>query len=135
MSKTLIAFGGVLAFVGAVAASGAASAHHSYAMFDSDKTLTVAGTVQAWQWTNPHSFLDVVDTASGEHWSLETASPSMLSRTGLTRNSFKPGDKVTVKLHPRRDAQKGGGSLMTAQTADGKVLIGARGEGGPRPTE
>jgi hypothetical protein len=103
--------------------AGPASAHHSYAMFDGATTLTLEGTVVSWQWTNPHSFLEIM--ADGQHWDLEAASPSMLSRTGMTRTILKPGDKVTVKLHPRRDKTMVG-SLQSVEMADGKVLMFAR---------
>lgn len=108
--------------LGAIVA-GPASAHHSYAMFDGETTLTLSGTVVSWQWTNPHSFLEVM--ADGQQWDLEAASPSMLSRTGMTRTILKPGDKVTVKLHPRRDKSTVG-SLQSVEMADGKVLMFAR---------
>jgi hypothetical protein len=122
MSKQrLIALGGALAFFGAVLASGPASAHHSYAMFDETQTLTVPVTVVTWQWTNPHVFLEVIDNESGMHWDLESASPSILSRGGITRTTFKPGDKLTVKMHPRRD-KAAIGSLLSAELSDGKVL-------------
>jgi hypothetical protein len=121
MSKQSIAFGGALAFFGAVLGSGRASAHHSYAMFDNSQTLTVAVTVVAWQWTNPHVFLEVIDNASGMHWDLESASPAILSRGGISRTTFKVGDKVTVKMHPRRD-NAAVGSLLSVELPDGTVL-------------
>ncbi|HTK34051.1 MAG TPA: DUF6152 family protein [Caulobacteraceae bacterium] len=141
MFGKLIAGAGAVALVGAVAA-GSANAHHSYAMFDANTTLNVPATVVKWEWTNPHSFLMVVDNTNGGHWDLEAASPSMLSRNGLNRATFKPGDKVTVTLHPRRDNKEktsGVGSLMRVTLADGKVVPfeAARpegaGRGGPAP--
>ena len=120
MSKTMIVCG-ALALAGAALASGPASAHHSYAMFDDKITMTLPVTVQSWQWTNPHSFLEV-DEANGQHWSLETASPSMLARNGFTRNTFKAGDKVTIKMHPKRDKSPSG-SLQSVQVADGRTLM------------
>jgi hypothetical protein len=122
MLKKMIAGGAALALGGAMAA-GPALAHHSYSMFDGATTLTFAGTVVSWDWTNPHSFLEVM--VDGKQWDLEAASPSMLSRAGMTRNSLKPGDKVTVKLHPRRD-KAAVGSLQSVVLADGKVLMFAR---------
>jgi hypothetical protein len=137
MSKTLIA-GGAIAFAWALT-SGPASAHHSYAMFDDSVTLTVPATVQSWDWTNPHSFLQVIADADGKHWALECASPSMLSRGGTTRKTFKAGDKVTVKLHPRRD-KSDNGSLLSVTLPDGRMLsfegarpAGGGPPGGPRP--
>jgi len=98
-----------------------ASAHHSTAMFDHSRSVMVVGVVKEVHWTNPHVFLEVVDNTSGMHWDLESASPSILSRGGITRTTFKAGDKVTVKLHPRRDNAPVG-SLQTVELPDGKVL-------------
>ena len=44
-----------LATLMAAAIAAPAFAHHSFAMFDSDKTVTVKGTVKELEWTNPHS--------------------------------------------------------------------------------
>jgi hypothetical protein len=132
MSKPLFAFAALTGAAALAATAGSASAHHSYAMFDAQVTLTVPGTVVSWDWTNPHSFLQVI-SETGQHWSLEAASPSLLSRNGVTRNTFKPGDKVTVKLHPRRDKTEGG-SLLSATLTDGRTVLfeAAR---PPRPAE
>jgi hypothetical protein len=121
MSKNAIAVGAALALALAAAAAGPASAHHSYAMFDNTVTLTVPATVVSWEWTNPHSFLQVLADDGGKHWALETASPSMLVRNGASRTMFKPGDKVVVKLHPRRD-NTDNGSLLSVTFADGHVV-------------
>lgn len=105
-------------------AAGAAVAHHSFAMFDRDKELVLAGTVREFQWTNPHAFieLDVVDDAGAvEKWSVEMNSPNNLTRQGWKSSMLKSGDKVTVTLNPLRDGKKGG--LFVAITlADGKVI-------------
>jgi hypothetical protein len=121
-SKKLIVGGAALVLSGVVLA-GPATAHHSYSMFDNTITLTLPGTVVSWDWTNPHSFLEIM--SDGKHWDLEAASPSMLSRAGMSRNSLKAGDKVTVKAHPNRD-KSNVGSLQTVELADGKVLRFAR---------
>src|SRR4051794_25625803 len=54
-----------------------AFAHHSYAEFDTDKKMTLAGTVKEFQWTNPHSWLLVnVQSPKGdmEQWAVELSS-------------------------------------------------------------
>ena len=110
----------------AVALSGPAQAHHSFAMFDQTRQVTVNGTVKEFQWTNPHAFIEVVD-ASGKLWSVELNSPNNLVRQGWKRTALKPGDKVTVILNPLRDGQNGG--LFDAVTLpSGQVL------GNPKPT-
>jgi hypothetical protein len=119
MIRPLAAGGAALALVGASLADGPAGAHHSYAMFDNATVKALSGTVISWDWTNPHSFLQVL--VDGRHYDFEGASPSMLARYGMTRTILKPGDKVVVEMHPRRDNGLGG-SLVNVKTADGRVL-------------
>ena len=108
-----------------LAGAGAAQAHHSFAMFDQNKQVTVNGTVKEFQWTNPHAFIELMDT-SGKVWSVELNSPNNLIRQGWKRTAMKAGDKVTVVLNPLRDGTLGG--LFNAVTLpDGKVL------GNPKP--
>jgi hypothetical protein len=120
MIKQFAVCGAALALIGASLVAGPASAHHSYAMFDNATVKTITGTVLSWDWTNPHSVLEVM-TADGEHYDFESASPSMLSRSGISRRSLKPGDKVIVEMHPRRDGGLGG-SLVNVKLPDGEVL-------------
>jgi hypothetical protein len=114
----------------ALAAAGAASAHHSGAMFDSSKEVTLSGTVKEFQYTNPHSWLVVnVPDASGKvtEWSFEAEGPSTLLRNGIKKSSLQPGDKVMVKAHPLKDGRPGG-SWMSTSKADGTLLCpGGRG--------
>ena len=108
------------------ALSAPAQAHHSFAMFDQARQVTVNGTVKEFQWTNPHAFIEVVD-ASGKLWSVELNSPNNLIRQGWRRTAMKPGDKVSVIINPLRDGQAGG--LFNAVTLpDGTIL------GNPKPT-
>ena len=102
----------------------AASAHHSGAMFDSDRQVTVEGVVKQMQLTNPHAWLQVVTTdAAGKsvEWSFEMAAPTVLIRGGFTKNSLKPGDRVTVVGHPLKDGRPAA-ALVTVKTAGGEVL-------------
>lgn len=98
-------------------------AHHSFAMFDQTKTVTLQGTVKELQWTNPHCYLQVLvpsQHATAE-WSIEMHSPLAMYRMGWRPGSFKPGDKVTVVLNPLKDGDNGG-RLLTAVDADGRKL-------------
>jgi hypothetical protein len=106
-----------------VALSGSAMAHHSFAMFDSAKEVTLDGTVREFQWTNPHSWiqLQVMENGQMTEYSIEGGSPNGLARKGWKRTSLKPGDKVKVTIHPLKDGTKGG-SFMHALTADGATL-------------
>lgn len=112
--------------------AGPAQAHHSFAMFDADKTVTMTGTVKSFEWTNPHSWLRMVveDKATGKpvEWMLELGSPVQQERVGWTHDSLKPGDTVTVTMHPLKDGSRGGG-LLSAKLPNGKVA----GNGGLRP--
>jgi hypothetical protein len=88
-----------------------ASAHHSFAMFDANTTRTISGTVTSFQWTNPHSWIDIsVNNKKGqaEKWSFEMGSPASLAKIGLKPKSIMPGDKVTVTYHPLKDGMPGG---------------------------
>jgi hypothetical protein len=104
--------------------AGAAAAHHSGAMFDATKEVSLAGTVKEFQHTNPHSWLVVnIPDAAGKvtEWSFEAEGPSTLLRAGIKKSSLMPGDKVTVKGHPLKDGRPGAG-LMLVTKADGAVL-------------
>jgi hypothetical protein len=104
--------------------AGAAAAHHSGAMFDATKEVSLAGTVKEFQYTNPHSWLVVnIPDAAGKvtEWSFEAEGPSTLLRAGIKKSSLMPGDKVTVKGHPLKDGRPGAG-LMNVTKADGTVL-------------
>jgi hypothetical protein len=101
-----------------------ALAHHSFAMFDATKTVEMAGTVKEFQWTNPHSWLQVnVTDQQGvtKEWSLEMGSPGGLARNGWRPKTVVPGDKVTVKIHPLKDGTAGG-QLLSVVLPDGKVM-------------
>jgi hypothetical protein len=124
MKITLIALMGAGLLLGA----GQASAHHSGAMFDHEKVVTLAGTIKELQWTNPHSWVEIyVPDAAGKQvlWSLEMEGPNVMNREGWNRTIIKPGDKVTIHGHPLKDGRPGG-SLMDITLPNGKVL--ARGK-------
>ncbi len=102
----------------------AASAHHSFAMFDQAKETTLNGTLKELQWTNPHIWVQVMvkDPATGKdvEWSIEGGSPNNLARKGWTRNAMKAGDKVLVVIHPLKNGDNGG-SLVKV-TVNGQTL-------------
>ena len=107
-----------------VTLSAPTQAHHSSAMFDQQATTTLSGTVKQFLWTNPHCYIQlVVRNAQGvdEEWSLEMTAPLHLQRLGWTKSSLKPGEKVTVKIHPLRDGGKGG-NVLEAIGPDGKAI-------------
>jgi hypothetical protein len=104
----------------AVGAS-AALAHHSPVMFDQTQKVTLTGTVREFQWTNPHSYIQLIvknDQGQDEEWSLEMAAPTYLYNRGWRPSSIKAGDVLTVTIAPLRKGGRGG-LLLSAATADG----------------
>jgi len=110
------------AAMGALLAAAGAQAHHSFAMFDRTKEITLTGVVKEWQFTNPHAYLQMVsqEGAKTTEWSLETTAISSLLRRGLRSTTFSPGDKVSVVIHPLRNAQPGG--ELVSVTPEGGML-------------
>jgi hypothetical protein len=108
MKRHLIALTAATAFV---AASGAALAHHSFAMFDTDHPLELQGTVTEFKFTSPHTFilLEVKGTdGSSTTWNLEGASPSALVREGWASKTLKAGDELKMTIDPLRSGAPGG---------------------------
>jgi Family of unknown function (DUF6152) len=104
-------------------------AHHSGAMFEPTKSVEFDGTVKEFQWTNPHSWLQILgaDGKGGvEEWSLELGPLVGLSRAGWKPRTLKPGDKVKVVFHPMRDGSRGG-RLVSVTLPDGHVYNGQAG--------
>ena len=98
-------------------------AHHSVAMFDLDRKLTMHGTVKEFQYTNPHSWLQLMvvgDDGKVVQWAFEAQGPSTLLRKGIKAKSFAPGDKMTIVASPMKDG-RAAGLLKSATTADGHV--------------
>ena len=104
---------------------GVASAHHSFAVFfDETKDVTITGTVKSFRFTNPHGVIVIdVPQAQGQsrEWRVETNAPVVLMRRGWSRDSLKPGEKVTVEGWPARDG-KPYMRLRAARDANGKMV-------------
>jgi hypothetical protein len=103
-----------------------AYAHHSFAMFDFNNTVTLDATVTEFRWTNPHVVLLVEGSpkpgAPVEVWSMELTSPGNLTRMGWSRKSFKPGDHIELQFNPLRDGKHGGAFKEAKLLATGQVL-------------
>ena len=118
--------GTILAGLALAAAAGAgpAMAHHSFAMFDRQKEVSLTGTVHDFQWTNPHAWIEIdVPNAQGgaDKWGVELNSPNNLARQGWRSDLIKAGDKVTVVLNPLRSGEHGG-LFLQVTLADGKTI-------------
>jgi hypothetical protein len=115
---------------------GLVSAHHSTAGYDKAKTVALKGTVAEWIWRNPHCIMvwDVKD-ADGKvvRWYGEMQSPISNTGFGLSRNTFKPGDEITVTVNPGANAQA---LVLTIKDAQGKMVLDRyTDEGGGRNRE
>jgi hypothetical protein len=126
VKKKLTGFLGFLAFLVMVCVP--ASAHHGSAVsytIDLSKLITMKGTVTSFEWANPHVFLmyDVKDDKGNiVHWGAETHAPSVLAdEDSWTRNTFKPGDEITITVFPSRVGAPRG--LIAKIVLNGKILI------------
>ena len=107
-----------------IVAVSTAAAHHSFAVFDHGRTVTVTGTVTKFQWTNPHGFLEVDYRAadgSTKHYTIELTSINMLTRAGWTSRSIKAGETVKAIVAPLLSGEPGG-LLLEVALSDGRTL-------------
>ena len=101
-------------------------AHHSAAMFDANKEVTLTGTVKEFQWMSPHCWIQLLvpDAANANappvEWGIEMDNPVGLSRHGWKPRSLQPGDRVTVIAHPLRDGTHGAQVVSVAK--DGQIV-------------
>jgi len=115
-----------LALLTAVAAPQISEAHHSFAMYDQTRTVTLKGAIKTVLWSNPHVVIwlegaPITGGAAGV-WTIELTSPGNLTRIGWTRTSLKPGDSVELQILPLRDGQQGGAFKTAKLLATGQVL-------------
>jgi hypothetical protein len=81
-------------------------AHHGTATYDMGNRVTVKGTVVLFDWSNPHSQLHFDasdDKGNVVHWNLECQPPSILTHAGWTKDTLKPGDKITITFSPAKN--------------------------------
>lgn len=109
-----------------IAAAIPALAHHSGAMFDDKKEVTITGVVKEFQYTNPHSWL-LVDVKGPDGkvttWGFEAEGPSTLMRAGIRKNDLLPGTPVTVTGHPMRDGRPAAAWIKATRTTDKKEFV------------
>ena len=117
----LLALAGLL---GLTVAAPAAQAHHSFAMFDRTREVTVNGTVREFQWSNPHAYIQLTSrNAAGEtvEWSLEMGSPMYLYARGWRPRTLRPGTQVRIRINPLRNGSPGG-VVLDVTGADGTAI-------------
>ena len=100
-----------------------ASAHHSYSMFDMQKTIVLDATVTQFRWQNPHAFIaiEVEEDGTPQRWSIEMTSPNNLVQSGWRRTSLRTGDKIRLWVHPLRSGARGA-SYIGVRLPDGSTL-------------
>lgn len=125
--------GAAVAALALLGGSRMVAAHHSFAaIFDRDQPITLMGVLTGVEWTNPHMFFHLEVTAADgavADWAIEGYPPTMMARQGWSRETVKPGDRVTVTAWRARKGDRlvAGGNRMTLP--DGRVLaIGASSE-------
>ena len=95
--------------VGIALAAAPTLAHHSRAMFDMGKNITYRGIVEEYRWQNPHSHIVVrvgagaADRSTVGRWTVEASAISVMTSSGWTPGTYKPGDPITVVAHPNMD--------------------------------
>lgn len=103
--------------------TGPVLAHHSFSMFDHEKTVNIAGTVKEFEYTNPHAWLHIVavDEKTGRpvEWSFEMGGVGQITAQGWKSDTVRPGDKISVEMHPLKDGSRGG-QYLSATLADGR---------------
>ena len=132
---SLVGRSGTCCLIFLLVATQAVAAHHSFSMFDQTKPMTLTGTVTAFEWTNPHAYIEIdVPDEKGivKHWSVELGSTSILLQSGWKFNDLKKADKVTLRLSPLRNGQPGG-LLIQVTLPDGRVLGNGPGRGPETP--
>jgi hypothetical protein len=124
--------GAIILAVATAASCPPVYAHHSFAVYDRSRVLTLKGNVKSFQWTNPHCVIWVLVQPEGggepQEWSFETTSPGVLTRGGWNRNSVKPGDRVAVEFYALRDGSHGGGLSAVTLVDTGQKLTASFGE-------
>jgi hypothetical protein len=107
----------------ALAVTAPVCAHHSGAMFDAQKTITLQGTVKTFQWSNPHCWIQLLVTRNGltQEWSVEMAATTELYRSGWRPHTLQVGENVTIVVHPMRDGSPGA-QFLSAAGSDGVPL-------------
>ena len=97
-----------------------AFAHHSAAMFDATKTITLEGSIERYEWANPHVYIHLA--SSSGTWVVEAGSPSMMQRVGWTPDSFAVGDVVSIDVNPTRNAERLMARGIVVRPLDGAAL-------------
>jgi hypothetical protein len=114
----------VLVLGGCLLATAPAAAHHSGAGFNSGEVKEITGTIKEFQFTNPHTWIQVIvtdDQGQQQEWSVEWGSPNTLARRGVRPSTFPPGAQVTMRINPMANGAPAGG-FVAAKFDDGTTV-------------
>jgi hypothetical protein len=115
--------------VAVVGLSSPVAAHHSFAMFDKERAMTLKGVVRKIEWKNPHVYFYVENAGDTKQYAIECGSINALTRTGWKVSTLKVGDAVSMEIFPLRNGELGG--LLNLVT----LPNGAKMTGGSPPPE
>jgi Family of unknown function (DUF6152) len=121
MASSIVAAGALMANVGP------AWAHHSYAMFNHNRVLTVSGTIGAIQWMNPHVWVWVYvpkERGGYDLYGFESNTVTNISRLGWHKDSLKVGDKISIEYFPLWNSNQRAGYFVEARRSDGTTVVG-----------
>lgn len=113
------------------------AAHHSFSPMDLTRTVTLEGVIATFQWTNPHTWIEIdVTNENGEveHWSIEANSPNQLTRQGWHNTDLAPGDRVTLVINPLKSGEHAG-LFRQITLANGEVRTALYGQIGDDASE
>jgi hypothetical protein len=117
----------VLAALALAAATGAAWAHHSFAMFDMEHPIEISGTVKEFKFVSPHTLLILQvkgEDGAVKDWTLEGGAPGLLVREGMTAKSLKPGDEIKATINPLHSGAEGGSyQPLAIKFKDGSPVV------------
>ncbi len=101
------------------------SGHHGNSIFDLASVVTLQGTISRYVWRNPHVYVYVEARDNAGHlveWQLEGDPTPIMTRSGWASTTLTPGDPVTVRMNPDRNAQRNHALLVSLTKADGVFL-------------
>jgi len=110
--------------IAAVAFAVPASAQR-FLTYDTDRAISVMGTVVGIDWMNPNSELHVLVRNMGMdkdgEWVFLMGPPTRSTQYGWNPDSLKFGEPVSLMMHPAKDGSHSG-QLVSATLPDGRVL-------------
>lgn len=88
--------------------SASLAGHHSFAAYYfEDQSITIEGQVVELDYRSPHAWVHVATVDSGgaqRRYAAEWGNPRRLSEGGVSKDTIRPGDRVTITGSPSRDA-------------------------------